>query len=398
MFDKKTSILLGFLAFCILMLIIILLVIYMIPKLGIKDITSDNKVLSELYYVSQTEQGYGISNGLGEIIIKPEYNTIARISNSVFLKKESEAYIYFLDSKTFTELTGKEKEVYLAYDYNKEIMPYYIFKYGESSTDAVYRIYKTNGEKNDNKDFASLGEAYDYIKAINSFKPDEITKLSSKIIKKYKKITAINYPTKDTKSQYIVENELGKFGVIDEEGNIIYDITADNIEVINQDSTGVLITKDSKTFILTDIEKIIEVDKDFEYIVEDNYIIQKRGNTVNKIYTKFGNVLNSNVYDYTKDLINIQTQQGKSYLLASTGSNSFEMFDMILGIKMDNVYENVLSEYYLGYSPYTKISSIMYIDNNKYMTLDLKNMKSYQLVIKENINSPLDIGNIYAFK
>lgn len=399
MFDKKTSLTLIIIAILIISLISFLVIVYILPSIGVEEVLSDDdSVLEELYYVSQSETGYGICNGLGETIITSEYSSIARVSDSVFLKSEVGTYIYFLDDDTYIELGGKEQEVFLAYDFDKNIMPYFIFRYGDTTSNSVYRIYTEDGEKMDDKDFASLDAAYDYIDAINSFTPISTDELSEEITEKYEKITPISYASKDGLSQYIVQSDSKLYGIIDEEGRVILETKATSITMADDSISGIIIVMDSSTYILTDIEKLIEVDNDFEYVIEDNYIIQKKGNTVNKIYTKFGNILNSNVYDYTSDLISIETESGECYLLLQESTNKYEIYDMVLGIKLEYQYENIITNCFSSYNSYVKIHSLIYSDSNTYKTVDFSTMKVYDIVITQNIYSSLDSGNVYLFK
>ena len=392
MFDRKTSATLVLIALLMVVLIGVLIGIYIMPNFESKT-QNPEIVNNNLYFVTQAETGYG------EIVIDHLYTTMLRIDDSVYLKNEEGSYIYFLKEKKSISFGSKENEVYTINDKNGDIMPYYIFRYGENANSSIYSVYSTRGVKLDNKDFASLEEAKKYIKAEMSFITLDISKLSETIKEKYQIIKPISYPTIDNKTQYIAKQKSGKeYGIIDETGEIIFDFTATKIDTLLESENAVKIEKDLKTYIYTSTSKMIEVENGFEYDVEKEYIIQKKGNTVNKVYAISGKIIISSIYDYNNDLIKINSASGTTYLLVQEEPNKYSLYDMSKGTKSQNLYNDVVLKYMDFYSDDVKIESIMFSLNGQYKTLDFTDMKIYNLNVLQNIYSVLDNGNKYIYK
>ena len=398
MFDRKTSAILILIALLMIGLIVILVVAFIIPKIKLDNIVPSMSN-NNLYFITQSEAGYGISKTNGDVVVEPVYTTVARIDDSVYLRNASGSYIYFLTEKKSVSFGSKENEVYYAYNNKGEILPYYIFRYGENSDSSIYRIYSTRGVKLDNKDFATLNDAYRYINAAISFKPLGTDKLQDSVKDTYQVSEVIPYATVDNKTQYIAKRKkVAGFGIIDETGEVILDFTADKIETLLDSKNAVKVEKNNKTYIFTNSKKMIEVENGFEYVVEEEYIVQKKGNTVNKVYTIAGDVIISDIYDYNMDFIKLMTNEGVTYLLVQEEPNKYSLYDMSKGAKSDTIYENVVTKYMEYYNANTKIEGIIFKSNGANKTLDLKDMKIYSLNVLQNIYSVLDNGNKYIYK
>ena len=398
MFDRKTSATLVLIALLMVVLIGVLVGLYIIPNIESRN-QGPIMVNNNLYFITQAETGYGICKTNGDVVIDPVYTTLLRINDSVYLRNEQGSYIYFLKENKSVSFGNKENEVYCSYDIDGEIMPYYIFRYGENINSSIFRIYSTRGVKLDNKDFASLEEAQKYIKAKMEFIPATADKLNEEIKDKYQIKSVIPYPTVDNKSQYIAKQKSGKeYGIISESGEVILNFTASNIETLLEAKNAVKVEKNSKTYIYTNSGKMIEVENDFEYVVEDDYIIQKKGNTVNKLYTISGTVIISNIYDYNTDFIKLDSSSGITYLLVQEEPNKYSLFDMSKGTKSETVYKDVVVKYMDYYTENVKTEAIIFLVNGAYKTLDLTDMKIYSMNVLQNIYSVLDNGNKYIYK
>ena len=397
MTDRKTILILITIVSVVIILIAILMIIYRTPSNGGKNNSQTEQ--NNLYFVTENEEtGYGISKTDGSVLLKPEYSQIARVDDSVYLKAKNDSYLFFLSDGKSVSLGGKESEVYFAYDKDEKMLPYYILRYGESEQTSIYRIFNIKGIRHDTKDFSTLNEAYKFLNAKEVFKaavaPASITSI-------YNVISTLNYPTSEGKTQYVVtkiENKEGLQGLVDESGRIILEPTYKKISSIQGSINGLKAETENKTFILLVSEKLIEVESGFEFQTANTYVMQKRGNTVNKIYNLFGEVVVDGIYNVNEDLTPLNLKTGISYMLVQEKVGTFSLYNITNNKKVDNEYTDVVLEYIPSYLPGTKNTAFMYKNNQVYYAVDLDNLKSYKLNVTSTILSPLDLGIIYKAK
>ncbi|MDD4386282.1 MAG: hypothetical protein PHD15_00765 [Clostridia bacterium] len=397
MTDRKTILILISIVSVVIILIAILIIIYKVPSN--KEENNNQSEQNNLYFIIENkETGYGISKTNGSVVLKPEYSQIARVDDCVYLKSKDDSYMFFLNDGKSVSLGGKESEVYFVYDKYKKILPYYVLRYGESEQTSIYRIFNDKGIRHDTKDFSTLNDAYKFLNAKEVFKsvvaPTSITSL-------YTVISTLNYPTSEGKTQYIVtkqEDKQGLQGLVDESGRIILELTYKKISSIQGSINGLKAETGDKTFIFLVSEKLIEVEPGFEFITSNSYVIQKKGNTVNKIYNSFGEVVVDGIYNINEDLTSLNLKTGTSYMLVQEKKGTYSLYNIASNKKVDNEYTNILLDYITDYSQDTKNTAFMYKNNEIYYAVDLDNLKSYKMNISSATLSPLDIGIIYKAK
>ncbi|MDF2866079.1 MAG: hypothetical protein K0R72_897 [Clostridia bacterium] len=394
MTDKKTILILILIASLVAILVGVLIFIYSGPK----DTGKANNQIEQnnLYFVTEeVGVGYGISKTDGSVLLKPEYSQLARVDNSVYLKTAEDSYIYFLSDGKSVSLGGKESEVYFVYDKENKLLPYFIFRYGETEQASIFRIFNNKGIRHDTKDFASLNDAYKFLNAKEVFKS---TIASTSITDKYAVISTLDYPTIDGKTQYIVSkiDDLSKLkGLVDEDGRVILEPVYTNLTAISGSKNAIKAEKDTKTYIFLSTEKLIEVESGFEFTTSDGYFIQKKGNTVNKIYNLSGEVTIDGIYNLKDDLTPLNLKNGAAYMLVQEKKAVYSLYNVTGNKKVEGEYSNVVLDYITNYSVLAKNTSFIYNSNGKYYAVDVDTLKSYEMTIKSKIFSPLDLGNIY---
>lgn len=398
MSDKKTILILIAIVSVVIILIAIIIGIYKTPA---KTVENNPTPQSNLYFVTQNADKtlYGISTTEGKVILEPKYTQMARINDSVYLKNNDDSYIFFLNDGTSISLGGKEAQIYFVYDNTDNLLPYYILRYGDTEQSSIYRIYNDKGTRQDSRDFASLNDAYQFLNAKVVFKANVAT---ADFLSKYNVISTISYPTKDGKTQYIVTKKTdlvgGLEGVVDETGRVILDLTYTKITQIPNSTNALDVVSSDKEYVFLSSEKLVEVEPGFEFVTADNYFIQKKGNTVNKIYNSNGEVVVDGIYNLNEDLVPLTTKSGTTYMLVQDKKGVYSLYNLTNNKKNDTQYTNVVLDYIDNYTNLTKNTSFMYSNNGTYYALDLSNLYSYKLNVLTYIYSPLDMGIIYGSK
>jgi hypothetical protein len=400
MTDKKTILILISIVSVVVLLIALLLIIYKAPS----DKTKNDNQIEEnnLYFVIQNkETGYGICKTDGTIILKPEYSQMARVDDSVYLKSAEDSFLFFLSDGKSVSLGGKESQVYFAYDKTQKLLPYYILRYGESEQTSIYRIFNSKGIRHDTKDFSTLNDAYKFLNAKEVFKP---AAAPVNILAKYTVISTLSYPTGEGKTQYIVSKIEDKpllqplQGLVDESGRILLEPVYTKLTLIQNSTNALKAEMDTKTYIFLNSEKLVEVESGFEFTTSDRFFIQKRGNTVNKIYNLAGEVVVDGIYNINEDLTPLNLKSGVSYVLVQEKKGIYSLYNITNNKKADSEYADVVLDYVDTYTDGTRNTSFIYKNTGVYYAVDLENLKSYKMNITSEIFSPLDLGIIYIGK
>jgi hypothetical protein len=399
MSDKKTILILISIVSVIVILIAILIAIYNAPLAQGNNANNNQTEENNLYFVTQTEGvGYGICKTDGTVVLNPEYSQLARVDDSVYLKTDEDSYLFFLNDGKSVSLGGKESEVYFVYDNNNQLLPYYILRYGESEQSSIYRIYNNKGIRHDTRDFSSLNDAYKFLNAKELFKPIVAT---ADVTDQYTVLSTISYPTSDGKTQYVVtsnSNSESLQGIVDETGRVVLDLSYKSISKIPESNNALKIEKEDKSYIFLSSEKLVEVEPGFEFVTSNGYFIQKRGNTVNKIYNLSGEVVIDGIYNLKDDLVALNSKSGSAFMLVQEKKGEYSLYNLTNNSKSENEYMSVLLTYMNKYTDSVKNTSFIYTDKDSYYALDLSDLKTYKMNITSNIFSPLDLGIIYKVK
>lgn len=359
----------------------------------------NNEKPEELYLVTKSSDKYGVSKIDGTVLVRPECDKITRVDNTLYLKIGTESYLYFLDNGKSVSLGGKESNVVFAYSNTGDTLPYFILQYGESEANSIYKIYKEDGTKYIEKDFALLNDVYAYLGAETKFTPKIFpTNLSAS----YSLISTIQYPTKDNMTQYVVKaaNAVNDYkGIIDETGKILVPVEYTDIQNLTVSDEAIKLIKGEKSYIFTKQEKTIEVENGFDIAIYEGCYVQKRGTTVNKIYDLNGNIVIDGIYKYPDDFKFISVKNSDFYVLLTKASNSYELYDFSNQQKNIQNLTNIVTTYFDFYKNQNnyKLTSLLYSKNGAYYILDLKYLKSYKVTTTgATILSPLDYGITYS--
>lgn len=395
MSDRKTILILIAIVAVVLILIAILIGIYSTPKKQEENQVAQNN----LYFVTKdVTNGFGICKTDGTTVLESKFSKIARVNDSVYLKNDTDSYIFFLNDGKNISLGGKESEVYFVYNKDGSLLPYYILRYGDSDQTSIYRIFNDKGVRHVTKDFATLNDAYKYLNAKEVFKSVTATETITSL---YTVVSTLNYPTSEGKTQYIVSKKTdlnGPYGIVDETGKIVLELLYKKINTIANSTNAVEAIKEDKTYIFMSSEKLVEVESGFEFITSSGYIIQKRGNTVNKIYNLNGEVVVDGIYNLTEDLTPLTSKSGASYVLVQDKKGVFSLYNLTSNSKNSNQYTDVILTYIDTYKDAGKNIAFMYKKDTNYYSVELDTLKEYKMKIVSEIVSPLDLGIIYNFK
>ncbi|MBR1883466.1 MAG: hypothetical protein IJ809_00705 [Clostridia bacterium] len=258
----------------ILILAVLLLIggiVYYLYESGVFSTQGENIVFekNDLYFVTESGEALGLNKSDGTQVLECRYQTILRNGNSVYLNDGVESYVFFLDNNKSISLGGKETDVNLVYDKNTSYpLPYFILTYGTGNS-SVYRIYTDQGVRYNNKDFTSMNEVTTFLDSKTAYRA---TNASNEIKEKYDVKQALEYPTQQNRSQYIVSlkgsdnNKSAKYGIVDETGRIVLDVACDSITELTGDTNGVLVYRNEKAYLFFKDEKLQEVDTGFEFV------------------------------------------------------------------------------------------------------------------------------------
>ncbi len=386
----------------ILILVILLFLgalLYFLYKNGIFNAILSNKEnvnyeKNDLFFVTKNNNKYGICKSDGSVVLESKYNVMLRNGNSVYVKEESDSYVFFLNNNRSISLGGKETDVSLEYDKTTgQILPYFILTYGEGDS-AIYRIYTSDGVRYANRDFTDRDSVSKFLDSGIDFIPN---KASTAVTDLYNVVSTVDYPTKQGRTQYIVkikEDKNSKIGIVDEVGRIVVDLDCDTIKMIEGKEKGVIIERDNKSYIFLQSEKLIEVDSGFEFVSLDGCIFQKKGDTVNKVYNLNGETVIYGIYNYSSDFACYRTTENV-YFFVNEG-NAYSLYNLTTNRKFDQTYTNVSKDYLKDYKD-SKVYEIgyIYISNGVPYCVDFNNMKEYRINMIMDIPYMLDIGYKY---
>ena len=392
----------------LIILIFIALIVYVLYINGVFNKQEPiNYEKNDLFFVTKTTNGYGINKSDGTTILESSYKKILRNKNSVYINDGVDSYVFFLDSNKSISLGGKETDVFLAYDKNDGTpLPYFILVYGSGSS-AIYRIYTDQGIRHSSKDFTSLNSAYVFLDAKVKYKT---TSAPKSLTEKYSTKGTLSYPTEQMRTQYIVSNKNDNtlVGVVDESGRIVLDIACASIKEMTGTTNGIVVQRNEKTYLFFANEKLLEVDNDFEFVTGNEYVYQKKGNTVNKVYNLNGEVVIDGIYDYNKEFFPFPTLNASTYMFVkekddnnnNKENGNYLLYNISTNKMYDTKYTNLSAEYLKEYADFESMvwtTGFIYISDNIPYCVDFNTMKSSRINVVKQIYSPLDIGYKYEF-
>lgn len=357
---------------------------------------------SNIYILTDYKDKYGISKIDGTTLIEPNFDKIIRIDNYAYLKNEKESYIFSLEDGKYIALDNKESNVYVAYsEKDNKLLPYFIFSYGKSDQDAIYRIYSENGVKYTAEDYTTLDAAKKVIKAKIDFSS---TSLPDKLNNEYNLVKEVPYKTSDGKHQYIVtrknSDDVAIKGVVNEDGKIILDFKYKNIDVVKNNAIALKVTDtDGNDFVFTQDQKLGKTDNGFDiYGINGGGYLQIRGNIVNKIYDSKLNLAVEGIYNYPDDFNFYTNSDDKLMLLLKKQDGKYYLYNLTDGTNEIYSFNDIISEYLKTYSgEYRNSAAIVKDAKQNLYVLDLENMKTARILVNPQlISSPLDYGMIYG--
>lgn len=396
--DKKTT---GLIIAMIVGTIGIIAVIFglMLLKNPSKNNVESKVEDNNLYVITSSEAGYGISRTNGKVVLNPEYKQIARVNNTVYLATANDSYFYFLDTNQSVNLGKKETELLFAYSDKNELLPYFILRYGDSIETSIYKIYNEKGEIHVNRDFATLNDAYKYLKAKQEFTPIAATNSINSL---YTIVATIPYPSKEGKTMYVVSGKDNKEnknqGIVDEMGRVILNLEYSKISLIANSNNAIKVEKEDKAYVFLKEERLIEIETGFDIESYDKFFLQKRGTTFNKIYNMNGEIVVSGIYKLNEDMISFNSISGDAYILIQDKKNEYTLYDVVNNKKLEEKYSNITTDYLKDMKNSFKSIGFMYVNQGVNKIIDFQDMKSYNLKLVNTVNAPLDMGAIYNKK
>ena len=348
----------------------------------------------ERLYIIEANNAYGVTNSKGKIIANPEFSRITRINNILYLKAENVSYLYNLLTGKATTLDGVEEDV-LYIKGNDGFLDKYILQYGSTDNDAIYRIVDSEGNKASDKDFASVDAVYTFLELTppNNFTPKPVseTSLNSSDI-----VSALSYPTKDGKSQYIIkvsEDEYTKYGISDEDSKQIVEPVFDKIEQIKDSNRACTAIKGNLSYVILDNGTSIETEQGFEFdYSKDGYVIQKRGSTGNKIYNLEGDVIVDKIFTYPATIVTLNGANAKYLLMQDTKTNLWSMYNMDTAQKLDAEFSNLLVDYLYNKDVNVINTSFIYKTATSLVGVDLSNFETFNINSVYSVVAPLESG------
>lgn len=354
--------------------------------------TSEDSI--ERLYVIEANNAYGVMNSKGKIVAQPQFSKIARINNIIYLKANNTSYLYNLITKETITLDGVESDILYIKGENG-FLDKFILQYGETTTDAVYRIIDATGKKVTDKDFASINAIYSYLELVE---PDNFTPKDAKetTLNSAEVAATLSYPTKDGKSQYIVkktENGTIKYGIVDENNKQIIEPVFDKIEQIKDSNKACTAIKDNLNYVILDNGTSIETEPGFEFDYnKDGYVIQKRGTTGNKIYNLSGDVIVDKIFTYPAKLATLNSANAKYLLMQDEKTNLWSMYNMDTAQKLDAEFSNLVVDYLYEKDINVINTSFMYKNATSLVGVDLSDFSTFNINIVYTVVSPLESG------
>lgn len=365
--------------------------------IAIKDMTPQDtsEDLVERLYIVQANNAYGVMTSTGKIVAQPQFSKIARINDILYLKANNTSYLYNLLTKETITLDGVESDIlYIKGDTG--FLDKYILQYGNTSTDAIYRIIDNTGKKVTDKDFASIEAIYSFLEltAPDNFSPKDAktTSLNTADIS-----ATLSYPTQDGKSQYIikkVDNGTTKYGIVDENNKQIVEPVFDKIEQIKDSNKACTAVKGTLNYVILDNGTSIETEQGFEFdYSEDGYVIQKRGTTGNKIYNLDGDVIVDKIFTYPAKIVTLNSSNAKYLLMQDEKTNLWSMYNMDTAQKLDAEFSNLVVDYLYEKDTNVINTSFMYKTATSLIGVDLSTFTTFNINIVYSVVSPLESGS-----
>lgn len=365
--------------------------------IAIKDMTPQDtsEDLVERLYIVQANNAYGVMTSTGKIVAQPQFSKIARINDILYLKANNTSYLYNLLTKETITLDGVESDIlYIKGD--NGFLDKYILQYGNTSTDAIYRIIDNTGKKVTDKDFASIEAIYSFLEltAPDNFSPRDAktTSLNTADIS-----ATLSYPTQDGKSQYIikkVDNGTTKYGIVDEDNKQIVEPVFDKIEQIKDSNKACTAVKGTLNYVILDNGTSIETEQGFEFdYSEDGYVIQKRGTTGNKIYNLDGDVIVDKIFTYPAKIVTLNSSNAKYLLMQDEKTNLWSMYNMDTAQKLDAEFSNLVVDYLYEKDTNVINTSFMYKTATSLVGVDLSTFTTFNINIVYSVVSPLESGS-----
>lgn len=365
--------------------------------IAIKDMTPQDtsEDLVERLYIVQANNAYGVMASTGKIVAQPQFSKIARINDILYLKANNTSYLYNLLTKETITLDGVESDIlYIKGD--NGFLDKYILQYGNTSTDAIYRIIDNTGKKVTDKDFASIEAIYSFLEltAPDNFSPRDAktTSLNTADIS-----ATLSYPTQDGKSQYIikkVDNGTTKYGIVDEDNKQIVEPVFDKIEQIKDSNKACTAVKGTLNYVILDNGTSIETEQGFEFdYSEDGYVIQKRGTTGNKIYNLDGDVIVDKIFTYPAKIVTLNSSNAKYLLMQDEKTNLWSMYNMDTAQKLDAEFSNLVVDYLYEKDTNVINTSFMYKTATSLVGVDLSTFTTFNINIVYSVVSPLESGS-----
>lgn len=365
--------------------------------IAIKDMTPQDtsEDLVERLYIVQANNAYGVMTSTGKIVAQPQFSKIARINDILYLKANNTSYLYNLLTKETITLDGVESDIlYIKGD--NGFLDKYILQYGNTSTDAIYRIIDNTGKKVTDKDFASIEAIYSFLEltAPDNFSPKDAktTSLNTADIS-----ATLSYPTQYGKSQYIikkVDNGTTKYGIVDENNKQIVEPVFDKIEQIKDSNKACTAVKGTLNYVILDNGTSIETEQGFEFdYSEDGYVIQKRGTTGNKIYNLDGDVIVDKIFTYPAKIVILNSSNAKYLLMQDEKTNLWSMYNMDTAQKLDAEFSNLVVDYLYEKDSNVINTSFMYKTATSLVGVDLSTFTTFNINIVYSVVSPLESGS-----
>ena len=364
--------------------------------LGIYDynLNNNNDINLNNLYLVEYNGAFGVMSSNGKSLTNIQYSKIARINDMLYLKSSSASYLYNLTNGETVTLDGIEDDIIYINDSNGFIDKY-ILQYGTSDNDAIYRLIDSTGQKVTDKDFASVSAVYSYLGMIEptTFTPKEV---SATVLDKSVVVSTLTYPTQDGKSQYIVKSGEGnnlKYGIVDENNNVVIESIFDKIEQIKDSNKACMGIKNNLNYVILDNETLIETEEGFEFDFSDEgYVIQKRGTTGNKIYNLNGDVVIDKIFTYPTNLVTLNTTNTKYLLMQDTKTGLWSMYNMNTAEKLDVQYSNIVIDYLKEKNPNVINTTFMYQTVEGLVGVDLNNFEAFNISIPYTVVAPLESG------
>ena len=427
--NKSTIIIISSVIILILLVLFVPAIINMFngdtPDIDTDSDFDSNLVPSDsLYFIAKGKNGkFGVVKSNGEIVIEKEYDKISRIEDVVYAKNKNESFIFNLSTKTKTLLLNKETAYINVINNQDMLMPYFILKYEEKldnrdDVSDIYSIYNLDGSYYSSRDYVSYSQA---VKSMNILDTKSIPEFGNS---DYNIKQAISFTSVENKYQYIYYVKKARvtyYGVIDSSGKILVNAEYDKY-ILN--STGIIFTKTSAAvnsgtkdrygniiYTTNELEQpivknytmtstLFDVDSGFSFKMNKNYVLQVKGNTLNKVYNKNGQSVFRGAYSLNEDLVGFNNFNNETSILLQN-NEEYLLFNLINNKVSEFKYQNIELDYIKTYaynSQCVETSAFIYKKDDKYYAHDLLTKEEIELSMSSGIICPLDMGVMYDIK